>query len=254
MRISTCLALLAALLAVGFGATGVHADERPASRIQFGRFSTGVIPDGWEPLQFPGVSRLTDYTLVRKGDGWVVRARSDASASGLLYPIEVDPREYPILRWSWKVESVLEKGDFSSRDGDDSPARIYVAFEYEPAKRSLLDRLRFGAARLLYGEIPGSALNYVWGSREPRNKVYAGSSPFTDFSRLLVCRSEADPLDTWIEEERNLYEDYRLAFGAEPPAIIGIGIMSDTDNTGERATAYFGDLTLLRQPSGPRAD
>ncbi|MDX1801592.1 MAG: DUF3047 domain-containing protein, partial [Marinobacter sp.] len=38
--------------------------------------------------------------------------------------------------------------------------------------------------------------------------------------------------------------DYRRAFGKAPPPIVGIGIMSDSDNTGESATAWYGDITL----------
>ena len=55
----------------------------------------------------------------------------------------------------------------------------------------------------------------------------------------------------WFEEERNLYEDYKLAFGSEPPLLVGIGIMTDSDNTGESAVAYYGDITLLRNASAP---
>ena len=43
-----------------------------------------------------------------------------------------------------------------------------------------------------------------------------------------------------------MYEDYRLAFGEEPPAISGVAIMSDTDNTKERAVAYYGDIVFVR--------
>ncbi|HWQ95684.1 MAG TPA: DUF3047 domain-containing protein, partial [Gammaproteobacteria bacterium] len=39
-----------------------------------------------------------------------------------------------------------------------------------------------------------------------------------------------------------VYEDYKKTFGEEPPMISGIAIMTDTDNTGEAATAYYGDI------------
>ncbi|MEE9279574.1 MAG: DUF3047 domain-containing protein, partial [Myxococcota bacterium] len=189
----------------------------------------------------------TEYAIVRDGDLSVVRAVSEAAASGLIYPIEVDLGEYPILRWSWRVENVLEKGDVTRRAGDDYAARIYVAFKYDPSSLSLGERLTYRAARLLYGDIPGRALNYIWASRAPRNKFYSNPSPFTDFSRLVVCRSGAtDPTATWFAEERNLFEDYQRAFGSKPPLVVGIGIMTDTDNTGESAVAYYGDITLLR--------
>jgi hypothetical protein len=50
----------------------------------------------------------------------------------------------------------------------------------------------------------------------------------------------------WVEEQRNIYEDYKKAFGEEPPLINGVAIMSDTDNTKERAVAYYGDITFFK--------
>jgi len=247
---------LAALSFAAIGSAAVTAQDALPERVEVGDFSIGggELPSGWRPLEFKGVRRRTEYGLVRDSGDWVVRAVSEASASGLIYPLEVDLREYPILRWRWKVQNVLKGGDVTRREGDDYPARIYVAFKYDPATLSLAERLLYWTARVLYGDIPGRVLNYIWANREPRNKVFANPSPFTDFSRLLVCRSRADPLGTWFEEERNLYEDYQLAFGSEPPLVIGIGIMTDTDNTEESAIAYYGDITLLREPSKPPSD
>jgi hypothetical protein len=47
-------------------------------------------------------------------------------------------------------------------------------------------------------------------------------------------------------EERNIDEDYRKAFGGEPPMINGVAIMTDTDNTKESAVAYFGDIVFKK--------
>ena len=55
-------------------------------------------------------------------------------------------------------------------------------------------------------------------------------------------------LNQWLSEERNIYEDYKKAFGQEPPMISGVAIMTDTDNTGETATAYYGDI-LFKKPN-----
>ena len=243
-----CCALL--LLAASASGAAVIDDALP-ERIQVGHFSKGggEIPVGWQPLEFKGIRRHTEYSLVRDSDTWVVRAVSDASASGLIYPMEVDLHQYPVLRWRWKVQNVLEKGDLTRRSGDDYAARIYVAFAYDPRTMNFVERLMHRVARFRYGDIPGRTLNYIWANREPRNKIHANPSPFSDFSRLLVCRSAADGLATWFVEERNLYEDYKLAFGSEPPLLVGIGIMTDSDNTGESAVAYYGDITLMREPS-----
>jgi hypothetical protein len=48
----------------------------------------------------------------------------------------------------------------------------------------------------------------------------------------------------WQVEERNVYEDYKRAFGMEPPPISGVVIMTDTDDTEESATAYYGDIVF----------
>ena len=47
-------------------------------------------------------------------------------------------------------------------------------------------------------------------------------------------------------EERNVYDDYKRAFGEEPPIVNGVAIMTDTDDTGETATAYYGDIVFTR--------
>jgi hypothetical protein len=41
-------------------------------------------------------------------------------------------------------------------------------------------------------------------------------------------------------------EDYRKAFGAEPPLMAGIAIMTDADNTEESATAWYGDIRFKK--------
>jgi hypothetical protein len=67
-------------------------------------------------------------------------------------------------------------------------------------------------------------------------------NPYTDRVMMFVVESGTTKLNQWVNEERNVYEDYKKAFGEEPPMISGVAIMTDTDNTGESATAYYGDI------------
>jgi hypothetical protein len=71
-------------------------------------------------------------------------------------------------------------------------------------------------------------------------------NPYTDRVMMFVVESGSAKLNQWVNEERNVYEDYKKAFGEEPPMISGIAIMTDTDNTGEKATAYYGDILFKR--------
>jgi hypothetical protein len=66
---------------------------------------------------------------------------------------------------------------------------------------------------------------------------------------MIVVESGSTKLNTWITEERNVYEDYKRAFGQEPPMISGVAIMTDIDNTEESAEAYYEDIVFKQRLS-----
>ena len=207
--------------------------------------ATSLAPD-WEVLKFPNIDEMSEYGLVQDGGQQVVMASTDGSASGLIARIRVEPGEQLMLRWRWKVSSVFENGDARSKDGDDYPARIYVAFEFEADKAGFFERAKRKAAALVFGEeLPGNALNYIWANRLEKGAVVP--NPYTDTTMMLAVESGNEKTGQWVTAERDLVADYRKAFGSEPPAVVGVAIMSDSDNTGESATAWYGDLTLSRQ-------
>jgi len=63
---------------------------------------------------------------------------------------------------------------------------------------------------------------------------------------MMPVQSGPERCGEWVAHRRNIVADYRQAFGEDPPAITGIAIMTDTDNTGEHATAYYGDIAFRR--------
>ncbi len=203
------------------------------------------LPEAWKPLTFKKIEKHTTYTLVKDEGTTVVRAVANASASGLIREIRIDPREYPIVHWRWKVDNLIQKGDVHRKEGDDYPARIYIAFEYDASKLGFFERVKFETAKLFYGEYPPlGAINYIWESRAPKGTIVP--NPFTDRVMMIVVESGPEKLNQWVTEERNVYEDYKQAFGEEPPMISGVAIMTDTDNTGESATAYYGDIVFKK--------
>ena len=218
---------------------------RSPGRIDAGMFSSSgtgeTLPDGWQPLTFEGIDRHTRYFLVDDAGTVVVKAVSEQSASGLTRSVLIPPREYPVIQWRWKVNNVLQQGDVTSKDGDDYPARIYITFAFDPDRAGYLDRLEYAAARLLLGpDVPYRAISYIWGSNSPAGTMIANS--YTDRVMMFVVESGAGKLQQWVTERRNVYQDYQRAFGEEPPMISGIAIMTDTDNTGESAVAWYGDV------------
>ena len=69
---------------------------------------------------------------------------------------------------------------------------------------------------------------------------------FTTRIKMVVAESGRDKLGRWQEQTRDVYADFRRAFGERPGRIVGIGIMTDTDNTGDNVHAYYGDITFQR--------
>jgi hypothetical protein len=201
-------------------------------------------PPGWKPLTFKKIPKTTEYTVVRDGDTVAVRAESRGSASGLTREVSIDLKEYPIVAWRWKVNNVVAAGDVTRKSGDDYAARLYITFAYESDKVRWSRKAKYQAGRLLFGDIPIAAINYIWDRATPVGTVVPNA--YTDFVRMIVVESGAANVERWEQEERNLYDDYQRAFGGEPPKVNGVAIMTDTDNTGETATAYYGDIAFKR--------
>jgi len=178
--------------------------------IEVGRFSAtavwDVLPPDWKPLTFKKIERHTTYSQVKDNDIVVVKAVAEASASGLIREIKIDPKEYPIVQWRWKVNNILKKGDVHRKDGDNYPARIYITFESDPSKLGFFEKAKYETIKLLYGQYPPlGAINYIWESKAPVGIVVP--NPYTDRVKMIVAESGEAKLNQWVNEERNLYED-----------------------------------------------
>jgi hypothetical protein len=256
--VTTRAAVRTAALATAIAACAAFAGaarSQPADASPVPPFSRalpgGPFPAGWVPLTFPHLPRHTSYALVRDAEaGVVVRAEADASASGLVVRLDHDAADRSQLAWRWKVDRPILRSDVTRRAGDDYPVRIYVAFKHVPERVSAFERARHTLITLLYGEPPPhAALNYIWDARSPVGTVVP--NPYTARVRMVVVESGTARLGRWLAYERDVLADYRAAFGEEPPPISGIGIMSDADDTGESALAWYGDVTLGRRRANP---
>lgn len=206
--------------------------------------AAGLPASGWQPLNFPDIERQTDYRLIDDGAQQVVHAHSNNSASGLTLPLNADPLKTPILRWRWRISGVYEKGSVLQKSGDDYPARIYVAFAFEPDKASWWERGKRALIEEIYGETPpGKTLTYIWANHLPAGS--AAPSPYTPNSQMIAVDSGNAKAGQWTSHQRNLVADFRARFGDAPPPIVGIAIMTDSDNTHEAAEAWYGDIELL---------
>lgn len=204
----------------------------------------GGLPTGWLPFNPAPKAPPTGYALTRDGDAMVVRADAVKSMSGLIHTLRVDPAQTPLIQWRWKIESPLNTADLHTKSGDDYAARLYVLFDYDVSKLSFGTRAKLKIAKLLYGiDVPAAALNYVWDNRYPVGTIQPNA--YTDRARMVVVESGAAKAGQWVTETRDLVADFRAAFGEDVPLISGIAIATDTDNTDENATAWYGDIKFL---------
>lgn len=203
------------------------------------------LPKHWEPLTFKKIKRHTLYEWSTREHA--IHARSSAAASGLIYRLDQDAGKLPILRWRWRMPHSIAKGDEKSKDGDDYAARIYVTFRYDPSKAGRGTRFKYGLVKKLYGEYPPhSGLSYIWANRLPKGE--STPNPFTDRVMMIAVRSGDAETGRWISEQRNIVEDYRKLYKEDPPPLAGVAIMTDTDNTGSQAEAWYADIELSSWP------
>jgi len=199
----------------------------------------------WKPLYFPKIKKYSQYKVVNIDGVTSLRAESDGSASGIVFNKEFNINTWPILKWRWKVNSVYQKGDATKKAGDDYPLRIYVLFKYDPETMGLWDKVTYESARILYGEYPPhSSLNYIWANRKHEKNIIINR--FTDRAMLILMEKGTEKIGRWLQYEVNIVEDYKRAFGKVPPAVAGIAIMNDSDNTGEKSVSWVDFIEVSR--------
>ncbi len=206
--------LLLAVLAVVSAAT-------PASlnRVEIGKFSEGNLA-GWVSKSFVGE---TTYDIRQKDGKKALVAESYGSASGLGREITVDLTQTPYVNWSWRVDRGLPVLDETDKSGDDYAARLYV--------------VKSGGALVWKTK----ALNYVWSGSQSRESSWPNAFKPKN-SVMLAARGTEDSTGEWHHEKRNVREDFKRIFGKDITSIDAIAIMTDTDNSGLRANATYGDI------------
>ena len=189
-------------------------------------FSQGLNP-GWKTREFQG---KTSYRPTIEDNIPCLKAESNTTASGLFYEVEYDPRQYPVLTWKWKVDDIIEQGDATKKAGDDYAARIYVVFP----------SFFFWQTR---------SLNYIWANKLPKGE--AVPNPYTANAIMIAVESGPDRANKWQNASRNIYRDYIRYFGRKPGKVGAIAIMTDTDNTLGKATAYYGPIRIHADKNSP---
>lgn len=242
--------LLSLLVLTGCTVVTVPTGGVPSGEIApFSRNSPEVdVPAGWQPWIITRAKKPTVYDLVRdRASGKVVlHAIANASASGLMQSLSVNPAEFPVVAWRWRVVDLIVGADNQDRYSEDSPVRLMLFFDGDKTSLPFREQMLMETASMLTGQqVPFSTLMYVWENRFPQGTLLPNAH--TQQVKLIVAGSGRDRLGSWHSFERDYVKDYRRAFGREPGRLVGVGVMTDADNTGEAIEAFYGDIDLRRR-------
>ncbi len=191
-----------------------------------GTVNENGVPVGWDLETFHNDPHMKLEPL--KDGQFGIRLVSEESSFGLYKTVEVDLKEFPILTWRWKVDRLPLAGDIREKDKNDQAAQIYVIFP------NSLIRLR------------SPMIGYLWDSNAPAGTVADGHSPITPI-KVIVLRSGKQQLGKWVQERRNVAEDYVRLFGHNSiPKVGRVAIWINTQHTKSTAQSSFADLQFQR--------
>jgi len=149
---------------------------------------------------------------------------SDKASFSIERKVDVDPEEFPVLKWEWKGIQLPKRGDLRNSETNDQAAQLFLVFD---------------------GWFPNKSISYVWDTNAPK-----GSTNLENWLvikvRVIVVESGVG-IGEWKLNSRNIYDDYKNYFGSPIPKLIGVRLQINSQHTGDRAEACFGALELSKQ-------
>ena len=152
-----------------------------------------------------------------------LKAEAEGQASGLGREIKVDLNKTPFLNITWKVEKGISGIKENSKKGHDFAARVSVIKET--------------------GSLPWQkkVMNYVFSSNEKTNSHWTG--PYRKQIIDYVASSLVDTkINSWVTVKLNVKEHFKKFLDLELGEIDGVAIMTDTDNTKQKAVSYYKNI------------
>jgi hypothetical protein len=235
---------LAALACAVLSPTIRAADD--GSVAAFSAAPVGEAPASWKFVTLPH-KKPTAFSIVDLDGKKVLKVEADDSYGNLVHAVSIEPTPRSTLAWRWRVDKLIPEADLHTHAGDDSPAKICLFFAFDGSKLSLGERTRLSLAHSSTGQdIPTETLCYVWDNKLAIDTALPNA--FTKRIRFIVLQSGTDKLGQWVDQKRDVAADYQRLFGDESggkiPAITGVAVSADADNTHGHALAYVGDIAL----------
>ena len=231
-RLMKSAALTAALLApCAFLSLGLGAkDKEPVRHWDFrsSKLDSDKVPEGWSYRGKPGTPDVK-YEIVEDKElkHNVLHITADKASGVIMVDCsDVDLKKYPVMRWRWKAVTLPTGADATVKSKDDQGIAVYVG----------------------YGKLTQSSISYNWQTETPKGK--SGSSTYNWVVDVdwFTLRDKNDKMDTWFEEEVNVYDDMMKIF-KKIPSGWALSISSNSQYTASKADVYLDYVEFVEQKS-----
>jgi len=181
------------------------------------------LPKGWYHRKF-WFRPPMQVSFVTKDNVKALRCATSAGGSIFGRFTDVDLGAYPRLSWRWFVEVPISSGlDERTKAGDDHPARLLVEFSDASATSHFME--------------------IIWSNGALKRGEYKYIDDFPHY----VARGGNENVGHWIEEEIDLLEIYHFVSKRDDsPHVKRVAIFCDSDDTGGKSVAYFGNIVLKK--------
>jgi hypothetical protein len=181
------------------------------------------LPPGWWHRRFWTRAPMEMRFAVKDGVP-ALRLATHASASMLFRHVDVAVDDYPLLAWRWYIEQpIASERDERTREGDDHPARLYLAFVTQTGEERRME--------------------IIWG-----NRLHAGDIKVIGTFPHYVANGGDENIGRWFAEEVDLRSLARRFWpDVTVVRLIDIALFCDSDDTGSASVSYFADVRLRRR-------
>lgn len=212
----------------------------------------GTLDPAWRFIGFPKAKADLPPTRFEAGrvDGSAAVQVITASSYGTLVHDWSGPAPAR-LQWRWRLDAPLSGGktapDILTKAGDDAPLKVCVMFDHALDRVPFVERTVLRIARSVSGEaLPAATVCYVWDSTHPA--LTQGPNPYTKRVRFISLQGRGAPLARWVNESRNVAQDFATLFadelpeGAPVPRITRVLLGADSDNTLSTSSGWVSEL------------
>lgn len=236
------LVLFGLTLMLGYPFSQAMAQAQSAYLLNF-----AAVGPGWRLATFPQQTMpVTVYSDAAESGRTALRMEAQSSYSPLLKTLK-PAAAVKQVRWSWRVGQQSSAIDLRSKAGDDTSAKVCMSFVWPDDRVPFFERQFLRLARTRGNpDLPAATLCWVWANTEKPGEMI--ENPYTRRVRSIVLRNGVQVGSGWLDEQRDIMKDLRLAFsdewpaGAPEPLATAIFLAADADNTLSHSVAWIAGL------------